>query len=75
MRDINRSIFCERARFEALSSTINADAKINAFMGFVAERFPNAIITQGKHNLEFEYCRLGYEELRTVNDFLMSREK
>lgn len=68
--DINRPEFCERVRFESLVCTLDSDKKVKALLEFVSKKFPKALIEKRKGVPEFEYCLLGFEELRSVGDFL-----
>lgn len=68
--DVNRPGFCERARFETLVCALDDEKKVSELLDFVSKHFPKTLIMRRKGIPEFEYCRLGFEELRVVNEYL-----
>ena len=68
--EVNRPEFRERARFEALVYGLDDEKKVSALLDFVSKHFPKMLIMRRKGIPEFEYCRLGFEELCVVNEYL-----
>ena len=67
---LRRPGFCERSKFEDLVCQLDTDKKVKNLMSFLNKNFPKAMQSDSKVDAEFEYCRLGFDELRLVNEFL-----
>lgn len=70
MCNITSPDFCERSKFEVLVGKLENGKQIKCFQNFISKKFPKAITSKNKTGVEFEYYKLGIEDLRVLNMYL-----